>query len=249
MWESQPCWVTSTCGANARTTGGTTRVERPQPPRVGSTRRESDIDGGALRLRAAGVAREAGAGEEHLPGLVQRDRQHPRVVVEDRLDAVAVVDVDIDVRDPLDALVEQPLDAHRDVVVDAEPARPVAHGVVQAARDVGAVQALAGVHLAERLEAGADDVRGRAMHVDEHRVVVGREAVVVDLDRVGVLARAGDRVDQPLVVDRRDLPVVGERRRHHLQPVEHAEVAGQPHGQVDADRGHRVRGTEVVRRE
>jgi hypothetical protein len=97
------------------------------------------------------------------------------------------------------------------------PLGPVAHGVVEAARDVGAVQAVAGVHLAERLQAGADDVGGCAMHVDEHRVVVGREAVVVDLDRLRVLARAGDRVDQPLVVHRRDLPVVRERRRHHRE--------------------------------
>ena len=106
--------------------------------------------------------------------------------------------------------------------------------------------------LAERLEAGADDVGGRPVHVDEHRVVVGRaQAVaVVDLDPpIRGPCRARDRVDQPLVVDRRDLPVVGERRRHHLELVEHAEVACQPHGQVDPDRGHRVRGAEVVRRQ
>ena len=41
--------------------------------------------------------------KQHLAGLVERDRQHVRVVPEDLLDAVTVVDVDVDVSDALDA--------------------------------------------------------------------------------------------------------------------------------------------------
>ena len=196
MWESQPCWVTSTSGANARTSGGTIAWKARSHP-------ASAVPGGSATFTAVPSACgppesscEAGAGKEHLPGLVQRDRQHPRVVVEDRLDAVAVVDVDVDVGDLLHALVEQPLDADGDVVVDAEAARAVAHRVVQAAGDVGAVEALAGVHLAEGLEAGADHVRRREVHVGEDRVVVGGEPVVVELDRARVLARPRHGVDQ-----------------------------------------------------
>ena len=43
----------------------------------------------------------------------------------DPLDPVAVVDVDVDVGHPLGTVVEQPLDADGDVVVDAEPCRMV----------------------------------------------------------------------------------------------------------------------------
>ena len=58
-------------------------VEGAQPAGVGGARRQRDVDRAALGARAAGVGREAGAGEQHLAGLVQGDREHPRVVVED----------------------------------------------------------------------------------------------------------------------------------------------------------------------
>jgi hypothetical protein len=41
---------------------------------------------------------------------VDRHREHPRILVEDRLHAVTVVGVDVDVSHPFGALVEQPLD-------------------------------------------------------------------------------------------------------------------------------------------
>ena len=99
------------------------RVEGPQPAGIGGAGRERDVDRAALARPVRPQSRgEAGAREQHLAGLVQRDRQHPGVVPEDPLHAVAVVDVDVDVRDPLGALVQQVLDAHGDVVVDAEAA-------------------------------------------------------------------------------------------------------------------------------
>ena len=248
MCESQPCWVTSTSGAELAQQRGYDGVEGAQPAGVGGAGRQRDVDRRALGARAAGVGREAGAGEEHLAGLVQGDREHPRVVPEDLLDAVAVVDVDVDVGDPLGAVGEQLLDADRDVVVDAEAARPVGHRVVQAAGDVDRVQRLAAPHLAERLEAGADDVGAGDVHVLEDRVVVGAEPVGGVLE-AGRRAGPGDRVDQALVVHGGDLLVGGHGASTRLRPSSTPELLGQPHREVDADRGHRVGGPEVVLRE
>ena len=118
-------------------------VQGAQPVGVAGTGRQGDVDGAAFGVGAADVAGEAGAREENGARLVDRDREHPRVVPEDLLDAVTVVNVDVDVGDPLDALVEQPLDADRSVVVDAETARLVGHGVVQAPGEVDRVARLA----------------------------------------------------------------------------------------------------------
>ena len=88
-------------GRNSASSGGTTAWKaRSQPASV--------VPGGSATLtaepsarRAAHVLGEAGAGEEVAPALVQRHRQHPRLVPERALDAVAVVHVDVDVGDPL----------------------------------------------------------------------------------------------------------------------------------------------------
>ena len=62
MWVSQPCWVTSTSGAKARTSGGTTdSIERSQA--------ESPVPGGSATLatvpRADGPPMSAG---QPVPG-------------------------------------------------------------------------------------------------------------------------------------------------------------------------------------
>ena len=178
MWESQPCWVTRISGLPL--------AQQRRAPRHGrrAASRRRAVPGGSATLTAvplasgsAQVVREAGPREEHLAALVQRDRQHPGVVPEDPLHPVAVVGVDVDVGHPLRALVEQPADADRDVVVDAEAADPVRHRVVQAAGDVGAVHALARPDLPHRLDGGAGDVGGRLVHVREDGVVVAAEPV------------------------------------------------------------------------
>ena len=138
--------------ANSRSSGGTTAWKaRSHPP--------SAVPGGRATLtavpcgvRAAGVVREAGAGEQHLAGLVQGDRQHPRVVVEDLLDPVAVVHVDVDVGDPVRALVEQPRCRPR------RRCRCRSRSPARASRDAARRRcwrcaALAGPHLAAGLDA------------------------------------------------------------------------------------------------
>ncbi len=224
-------------------------VEGAQPAGVAGAGRQGHVDGRADGVRPAEVDRRARAGEEELARLVQRDGEHARVVPEHALDAVAVVDVDVDVGDPLGALVEQPPDPDGDVVVDAEPARPVGHRVVEAAGDVRAVQRRAAPHLPERLEARAHHVGGRLVHAAEHRHVVGPEAEVLQA-RAGFGPHLLHRLDEPGVVHGRELVVRGEGGGHgHQAWPDHAELLGEPHRQVDAHRCHRVAGAEVVGRE
>ncbi|GAP60493.1 hypothetical protein AHiyo1_40290 [Arthrobacter sp. Hiyo1] len=67
---------------------------------------------------------------------MQGNRQDPGVVPEDALGAVAVVGVDVDVRDPPDTAVEQPLHGESGVVIDTEAAGPLSGGMVKAAAEV-----------------------------------------------------------------------------------------------------------------
>jgi hypothetical protein len=121
----------------------------------------------------------------------------------------------------------------------------VAHGVVQAARDVRGVQRLPRPDLAERLEAGADDVGGRLVHAEEDGVVVAAEADL-ELGQAGVTGPL-HRFDEGGVMDGRDLVERRLGRRDHPEPAAgHLELMGQLHGELDPDRGHRVVRTEVV---
>src|SRR6185437_9302188 len=154
---------------------------------------QCDVDGAALRARPADLVGEPGAGEQGAARLVQRDRQHPRVVPEGGLHAVTVVRVDVDVGDLLDALLQQPGDGDGRVVVDAEAGSGRGHRVVESTRDVDRVV----VGLLEDGAGGgqgaAGDQRGGFVHVGEHRVVHRAEAV----PRIGTPGAAGllDRVE------------------------------------------------------
>jgi hypothetical protein len=85
-------------------------------------------------------------------------------VPEDPLDAVAVMDVHVDVGDLAGAGVPQRPDREGHVVVHAEPAGPVGHRVVQAAGEVHAVTGLAGPDGEGRGPAAAGDGRARVVH-------------------------------------------------------------------------------------
>ena len=104
---------------------------------------------------------------------MDRDREHPRVVPEARLHAVAVMHVDVDVGDPLSALREQPRDADGRVVVHAEPRGTVGHRVVETP---GRVEGMLGLARPDRpggRDRGADHERPGLVHVVEDRVVTG----------------------------------------------------------------------------
>jgi hypothetical protein len=89
-------------------------------------------------------------------------------------------------------------------------------------------------------------VRGRLVHAQEDGVVVAAQPDL-ELGLPGVPG-ALDRLDQRGVVDRDDLVEAGDRCGDHTEPAArgHAELVGELHGQVDADRRHRVMGAEVV---
>ena len=95
-------------------------IEGSQPGLVSGTCREGDVDRVALGVRAADLVRETGAGEQGSGILVQADGQDSGIVPERGLDAVAVVDVDVDIRDALRTLGKQPSDGDGRVVVYAE---------------------------------------------------------------------------------------------------------------------------------
>ena len=172
-WVSHPSWVTSTSGAKARTSGGTA-------VRNASSHPSSPVPGGRGRFTAepgaSGPPRSdepAGAGEEADLGrvLVDRDRQHPRVVPEDRLHAVAMVYVHVDVGDPLDASGEHPGDRDGRIVVHAEPRRARRHRMVQAAGRVERMRGLADDHRPGGRDGGARHDRPGLVHAVEDRVV------------------------------------------------------------------------------
>src|SRR5690606_29201264 len=174
------------------------RYELTMPRPVARDGWKRDVNGRALRAR---LVREARAGEERPRRLVDADGQHAGVVVEGGLDAVAVVDVDVDVGDALGAVLQQPRDRDGGVVVDAEPAGGAGQRVVQAAGDVEGVLGAPGPHRLGRGDGRARDQGGRVVHADEHRVVGGAEPVAElgEPGRAGVLHRrdVGLLVDEP----------------------------------------------------
>ena len=171
-----------------------------------------------------------------------------RVVPEHGLHAVTVVHVDVDVRDPLHALVEQPGDPDRDVVVDAEALGRAGQGVVQSARQVHRVVGPPVVHRLHGHQRGPCDPARRDVHVGKHRVVVGTQAAssVVEV-RIGRGPPDGRDVLGLVHAEDRLLGCQfhGTEDLHPDRP-EQAELRRQSHGQLHAYRCHRVARSEVV---
>ena len=88
------------------------------------------------------------------------------------LHAVAVVDVEVEVEDA-PARVARPRDGERRVVVDAEAAGPVGHGVVEAAAGVERVVRVAAQDRLGRPDRAAGNRRARLVHAREGRIVAG----------------------------------------------------------------------------
>jgi hypothetical protein len=101
---------------------------------------------------------------------VERDREDARVVDEQLLDAVAVMDVEVEVQDAK-RVAPGPRDRERRVVVDAEPAGVVCHRVVEAAARVERVLHVAAKDGLHRPERSAGDRRGGLVHPPECGVV------------------------------------------------------------------------------
>jgi hypothetical protein len=189
--------------------------------------------------------------------LVQADRQDPRIVPERGLDAVPVMYVDVDVRDPLGALAEQPRDGDGGIVVDAEAAGIRPHRVMQAARDVRAVPDRARPHGPGRRQRRARDERGCLMHVREDRIVAGAESGLQQSRDVGRAVAVVRRepagvpycLDIGRVVHELKLGVGSWRRAGDGDRLagEDAERSRQFHRQLHPDRRQRMLRPEVVR--
>ncbi len=231
-------------------------MQGPEPASISGAGRQGDIDSRTIRVRAARLCRPARAGEQRGRMLVQADRQHPRVVPERGLHTVTVMHVDVDVRDSLGALLEQPGNRDRRVVVDAEAAGVAAHGMVQAASNAGTVLGSTGPDGTDRGQRRAGDERGRLVHPGEDRVVRSAEPVLQQRRRVdprNVAAgrertRALHHGDVLGVVNERQLGVRGWRRRRHRDAVasQQPECLCQLHRELDPDGRQRVLGSEIV---
>ena len=104
-------------------------VEGLVPKLVIGVRSEGDVDAVSITISDAGFVRIARAGEEPLAGFVDRYSHRSVGIVEPGLDAVAVVDVDVDVEDA-ESLVDEVFDGDDGVVEDAEARCAVPHRVV-----------------------------------------------------------------------------------------------------------------------
>ena len=121
-WLSAPCWLTTMSGRNAAARARDEGLDGRQPGALAGERLERDVDNRPGRRPAA--RRAPLPGKRYRPGLVERDGQHAGVVGVDRLDPVAVVDVEIDVQDAQPGTAGGRAIGERHVVVDAEPRGP-----------------------------------------------------------------------------------------------------------------------------
>src|SRR5699024_7167089 len=80
-----------------------------------------DVDRITFSLRAANVFGETGARKQQEPGFMDRNGQHPRVVVERLFDPVTMVGINIHIRDPFCTLIQHVLDSYCSIVVNTEP--------------------------------------------------------------------------------------------------------------------------------
>src|SRR5690348_8006204 len=78
--------------------------ERQKPRLVPRVRNKRHVGGESLSRTNAAVLRKAGAGKQPVARFVQADGQNVRIALKDVLDAVAVVNVDVDVGDAMAAL-------------------------------------------------------------------------------------------------------------------------------------------------
>jgi hypothetical protein len=157
------------------------------------------------------------------------------------------MNVDIDVGDAFDPLLEQPRDGQSRIVVDAEAAGPVRHGVVETAGGVEGVLGSTRMDGLSRHQRGPRHPGPRLVHLGEDRVVAGPVAEPVPrpffpvpgpFRRVDVLGR----------VDQRDLLVGGVSGWRFSNPfaVDQAEVVYELSGEDDPGRPERMLGAVVV---
>src|SRR3954468_15229392 len=143
---------------------GHDRMKCPKPIGVGCAWRQGDVHRTTLCPASADLVGKARSWKQVRRRLVQADGHYPWLVVENRLNAVAVVDVDVDIADPLAAVVEQPTDGNGNVVVDAETAGVTRHRVMESTTDVARALRVTGPDPPSRLDTCHRDPGRDLMH-------------------------------------------------------------------------------------
>ena len=225
-------------------------VEGAQPVRVARARGQCDIHRRGGRLESADIGGVPGAGEEELPRFVDRDREHSRVVPEERLDTVTVVGVDIEIDDALVSGFEELGDRSGCVVVDAEPAGLARHRVVHSAAEIHRPAIVTGDDSVRGVDAALEQQRRGGVHILEPGNILGADSEPVRILLIEALSGAGlfDGGDVVGVVEAGELGLIdlADGIDVDVVRVEEPEVLGELRCQVEPERVHGVAGTEVV---
>ena len=207
-WASKPAETKMSCGRKRRTAGAQISRVAATVDVVAGALGERDVDRRAVAVAGASLGPVAGA--RVVRELVRREVEHARVVVEDVLRAVAVMDVDVDDGDALDSrLFERARDGDGDVVEEAEAHRAVRRRVVPGRAN----EAEGGIELAaqDRLRRGE-----RAAGGAQRGLVRAGAGVSVGVEPVpGDAGGRGDLLDEAFGVDEAQLvgrSVAGRRR-------------------------------------
>ena len=149
---------------------GEQRPDGRQPCALTGPRLERHVDRGPRGVPLAQLPDVAGPREEVPAGLVERQGQDAGVLPVDRLDAVTVVDVQVDIQDAK-AVAACACDGQGGIVVDAEPGCAVGHRVMEPAARVEGMLDVAAEDRLDRPERSAGDHRPGLVHPGEGRIV------------------------------------------------------------------------------
>ena len=197
-------------------------IKRAHLHEVVGVRRQRDVDAVPRALSRAALVGGARTGKERPAQprddseLVQGDREHLVGVVERGLHAVAVVRIDVHIRDLHPAVREEA--AHdRGVVIDAEARCVAPHRVMQPARTVERDPRATRDHVLHRDERRARCEQRSLVHAGEGWSVAPRGETPRGVVTVGHGRGLGDRVHVRGVVDALELAARRVPRRQNTR--------------------------------
>ncbi len=159
-----------------------------------------------------------------------------------------MVGVNVDAHHPLHPpAVEQPLDSHRNVVVNAKAAGPLPRGMMHPATEVHSTNGLARQDGLRRQQRTAGEPGAGLVHPGERGIVLSSQATVL-LGSRGIDTDAAHGLHVFAAVHSKKFDVGGHRRRFdgHMLVVKQAEGFGQPRCKFQPLRRHGVTRAKVV---
>ena len=194
----------------------------------------------------------ARAREQERAALVERQREHVRIVIEDPLHAVAVVRVDIDVHHACGVVLLQPPDRDGEVIVDAEAGGLGAARVVQSAGDAERARVLPAHDQLGRAQGRATHVRSGFVHAAHDGNVRRAESERLQCcERPRPTRDAAYGLDELRRVRGEQLLVGRDACRYDLSSVvvQQVQCADQLQRELEPARVQRVLGSEPILRE